>query len=102
MIADVPLGALLSGGIDSTTVVALMQAVATRPVRPSTIGFHESKLTRRTMPQPSPAISAPSTPSFIFPRRMRWRWCRGCPNIYDEPFAELLADSHLSRLAAGP
>jgi asparagine synthase (glutamine-hydrolysing) len=47
LVADVPLGALLSGGIDSSLVVALMAGVSTQPVRTFTVGFPDARYDER-------------------------------------------------------
>lgn len=47
LVADVPLGALLSGGIDSAVVVALMAAASSEPVRTFTVGFADERYDER-------------------------------------------------------
>jgi len=88
MIADVPLGALLSGGIDSTTVVALMQAQSAARVRTFTIGFeeagyneagHAERIARHLGTDHTSLRLSPAEAQIIIP---------DLPSIWDEPFAD--------------
>jgi len=88
LISDVPLGAFLSGGMDSSIVVALMAGMSSQPVKTFTIGFDEPRYSEAPYARKIAEMYATEHHEFIFRASDLVNVIEGVICATDEPFAD--------------